>query len=54
MESWGSRISSKGVSFHDRRFRDREANRNGARATDLDCEFISQTKFCDCKFLNFP
>ena len=54
MESWGKRISSKSVSFHDRRFRDREAIWNGARAADLDCEFISQTEFYDCKFLNFP
>ena len=33
------------ISFHDRRFKDREAIQNGARAADLDCEFISQTNF---------
>ena len=36
---------SNNVSFHDRRFRDREAIWNGARTADLDCEFISQTDF---------
>ena len=41
----GLKISSKGVSFHDRRFKDREAIWNGARAADLDCEFISQIDF---------
>ena len=55
--SWSlgvERISSKSVSFHDRRFRDWEAIWNGAREIDLDCEFISQTNLWDCKFLNFP
>ena len=55
--SWSlgvKRISSGSVSFHYRRFIDREAIWNGARAADLDCEFINQIEFCDCKFLNFP
>ena len=42
--SWSlgvKRISSGDVSFHYRRFRDREAIRNGARAADWTVSFIS-------------